>query len=142
MTKEEEKYKKPEAYFDDTMKLLVELKKIVRDDTPAQAAVLFAAYNKIVSADAGKLAKSKEDIRTELTEIKSSFDAMNKKIVKMKEPTIAPFSLKVTIGAAREKGKKHLYDCSKAAEALSKYLDSGDKADLKTAADLLEPMAG
>ncbi|MFA6449806.1 MAG: hypothetical protein WCX65_10075 [bacterium] len=124
------------------MKLLGELKKIIRDEAPAQAAALFALYNKIAVATADEITSSKDALHAELAGIKSAFDAMNKKIAKMKEPPMAPFSLKVTIGASREKGKKHLYDCSKAAEAMNKYLDSGDKADLKTAAEMLEPMAG
>jgi hypothetical protein len=139
MTKEEDKYKKPDAYFEETMKLLTELKAIIRDEAPAQAKALFATYNKIVSsADA---VKSKDTLRTELAGIQNAFDTLNKRIIKMKEPAMAPFSLKVTIGASREKGKKHLHDCSLAAQALNRYLDSGDKAELKTAADLLGPLA-
>ena len=140
--KEEKKHKKPDVYFNDTIKLLAGLKKVIRDEAPARAGALFAAYNKIASPAFGEVIKSKDELRAELTGIKEAFDALNKKVAAMKEPASAPFSLKVTIGASREKGKKHLHDCSLAAQALNRYLDSGDKAELKTACDLIVPMAG
>ncbi len=140
-SKEKAKLAKPDAYLVDTINVLVELKKIVREEAIPHAASLFEAYNRILRSGPDRL-KNDQSIADELVRLKDTFDALGRKITKLSEPARAPFSLKVTIGGAREKGKKHMSDCSKAAQALISYVSGGPDSELQTAFDLLSPMAG
>lgn len=138
--KELEKYEKPEAYFDETVALLARLKDLVREEFPRNAAIIFNAYNKLAAAESAVIGDIKNDLKTDITSAKEALSSLIKETAKLKEPADAPFSLKVTIGAAKEKAKKHLFDSVKAADALLKYIDSADAAELSKAYELLSPM--
>jgi hypothetical protein len=139
---EQKKHHKPDEYFDDTIALLVQLKQIIREDFPPPAEVLFSVYNKLIGLTFDEIGDSKEKMKIDISQARKTFDSLNKKVVKLKEPDNVPFSLKVTIGASKEKAKKHLFDSYKAADALLKYLDSGDNAHLQNAYGLLSQMTG
>ncbi|MEW5947682.1 MAG: hypothetical protein AB1742_15965 [bacterium] len=126
-----------EPYFKKIMFALLKLKKIVLEEAVAPSEALFADYNKIVSTEFEQLESDKDELRASLEKTRGVFEELKEKMNKIEEPAKAPFALRITLSASREKGRKHVLDSLNASRALLRYLDAGDTAELGKAREYL-----
>ncbi len=127
------------ACFEGVMNTLAGIKGLVRDEAVEPAGKLFALYNSLVAS--GGAGPDRAEIRSQLEAVRADFAAISRKLNALKDPADISFKLKIVMNAAREKCKKHIVDSQKAAEALTAYVDTGDKSKLAAAYEFLSPMA-
>jgi len=134
------KYPKFERYFIDVIKIFLKFREVVRDEAPGPAGEVFDAYNEILNSTPAQLDRNKERLTAQLEKSIETFDGLKKKLNDIDDPVRAPFSLRLTVGGAREKARKHILDAAKASRAMLDYLENRDDTEMSRAYELLREM--